>query len=68
MIHRAPGELDIKCNKTGYKQGEVVVNAQLKAMAAGNLVFGGIIGAGVDGVDGAAFHYPNNIKVPMTKL
>ncbi len=67
VIHRAPGKLDVKCNKLGYQQGEVSVNAKLNAMSAGNIAFGGVVGAGIDGVDGAAFHYPQKIQVPMKK-
>jgi len=40
---------------------------KLKAIAAGNVVFGGVVGASVDGLDGAAFHYPNDIQVPLKK-
>jgi phosphoketolase len=34
-------------------------------MAAGNIIFGGPIGAGVDAATGAAFDYPSLIKVLM---
>lgn len=35
-------------------------------MAFGNLLFGGVIGAGVDIGTGAAYDYPNLISVPFT--
>ncbi len=36
-------------------------------MVAGNLLFGGFIGGGVDAADGAAYDYPNNLTVRMNK-
>jgi hypothetical protein len=36
-------------------------------MAAGNLIFGGVIGAAVDAGTGAAFDYPSLIQVIMGK-
>lgn len=35
-------------------------------MAAGNILFGGLIGVGIDVATGAAFDYPTLITVPMT--
>jgi hypothetical protein len=34
-------------------------------MMAGNILFGGFIGAGVDASTGAAYDYPSIIKVMM---
>ena len=36
-------------------------------MTAGNVLFGGLIGVGVDAADGAAYDYPSDIKVAMEK-
>lgn len=37
----------------------------MKGLIAGNVLFGGIVGAGIDAADGAAFFYPQNILVHM---
>lgn len=66
-VNRSYNNLRINCSKRGYGHGFTSVASKTKAMAFGNLVFGGVIGAGVDVVDGAAYDYPNDIFVSMRK-
>jgi hypothetical protein len=67
VVHRSYSVLNVHCQKPGYHEANSVVSSNPKAMAAGNVVFGGIVGLGVDTVDGAAFNYPTNIIIPMQK-
>ena len=46
-------------------RGTVAVKSSTKAMAFGNVLFGGVIGVGVDTVSGAAYDYPNVVTVQM---
>lgn len=64
-VHRAYGDLAVSCHKGGYAPANQTVKSKTKAMAFGNLVFGGAIGGGVDAGDGAAYDYPETITVPM---
>ncbi len=64
VVHRSYGDLTVKCQKPGY-HGFTKVGSSTKGMAFGNAVFGGLIGAGVDVADGAAYDYPNDINVNM---
>lgn len=64
-VHRAYGALAVSCHKSGYAPALQSVNSKTKPMAFGNIVFGGIIGSGVDAGDGAAYDYPDTITVPM---
>ena len=57
----------INCSKKGYRPTFTQVSSKTKGMVFGNAVFGGLIGAGVDVADGAAYDYPNDIYVPMEK-
>jgi len=66
-VHRAYSDLQVKCTKRGYTTVNRTVKSKTKAMAFGNLVFGGLIGAGIDSVNGAAYDYPEQITVPMHK-
>ena len=68
VVHRAYAPLMIVCAKEGYISGVASVNSATKGMAFGNLLFGGIIGAGVDAGTGAAYDYPTSIMVPMSCL
>ena len=65
MVNRAYDDLIVKCEKTGLAPGVVTVKSSTKAMAFGNIIFGGIIGAGVDVGTGAAYDYPSLITVML---
>jgi hypothetical protein len=67
VVNRDYNDLRINCEKKGYKPTYKQVASKTKGMAFGNVVFGGVIGAGVDVVDGAAYDYPTDIYVPMQK-
>jgi hypothetical protein len=65
-VHRDYGALHVDCSKVGYQSGLTTVASSTKGMAFGNLLFGGLIGVGVDAADGAAYDYPSLITVPMS--
>lgn len=65
VVHRSFKDLLVQCEKRGFANTQEAVPSKTKAMAFGNLVFGGIIGGGVDVADGAAYDYPTNILLPM---
>jgi hypothetical protein len=64
-VHRAYGDMNVKCEKPGFDAGLASVKSSTKAMMAGNIVFGGFIGAGVDAASGAAYDYPALFQVMM---
>jgi hypothetical protein len=64
-VHRAYGDMNVKCEKAGFDPGMATVKSSTKAMMAGNIVFGGFIGAGVDAASGAAYDYPALFQVLM---
>ena len=63
-VHRAYGPLAVDCTK-GASHGSASIKSGTKAMAYGNILFGGLIGAGVDVGTGAAYDYPNVITVDL---
>lgn len=64
-IHRAYDDLNVKCEKDGMAMGILAVKSSTEAMAFGNAIFGGVIGAAVDVGTGAAYDYPSLITVMM---
>ena len=64
-IHRAYGNLEVRCDKDGMATGKATVVSGTKALAFGNLIFGGAIGVAVDTTSGAAYDYPDLIRVSM---
>lgn len=64
-VNRAYGPLIVTC-KNGDVVGSGTFKSSTKPMAFGNIIFGGVIGAGVDIGTGAAYDYPANLSVPMS--
>ena len=64
-VSRSMDDMNVKCEKASYPPGIATVKSTTKAMAFGNVIFGGVIGAGVDIASGAAFDYPTLISVML---
>ncbi|MEI7443875.1 MAG: hypothetical protein WCK28_03205 [Burkholderiales bacterium] len=64
-VQRSYTDLSVNCEKGGAVPGLATVKSTTKPMAFGNLLFGGVIGAGVDVATGAAYDYPSLITVEM---
>lgn len=64
-VQRSFEDLAVRCDKEAHEPGLTSVKSTTKAMAFGNIIFGGIIGAGVDMSTGAAYDYPSLISVTM---
>lgn len=64
-ISRAYGNLKVRCDKDGVATGTATVVSATKALAFGNILFGGAIGVAVDTTSGAAYDYPEFIRVSM---
>lgn len=67
------GEYKVTISKQGYETAEVIVTNKISgaggAGMAGNVLFGGIIGAGVDASTGAMKDLtPNPIEITLTKI
>ena len=67
IVNRSFEDLAVKCEKDGHEPGLLSVKSGTKAMAFGNIIFGGVIGAGVDMSTGAAYDYPSLVVVMMGK-
>ncbi|TAK72074.1 MAG: hypothetical protein EPO11_10500 [Gammaproteobacteria bacterium] len=67
MVNRSYSDMRVTCEKNGYKKTEKTVASSTKPLVFGNVLFGGPIGAGVDIADGAAYDYPQEIRIPLEK-
>ena len=65
VVSRSYDDLAVKCEKDGHQPGILTVKSTTKPMAFGNVLFGGVIGAGVDMATGAAYDYPALISVML---
>jgi hypothetical protein len=64
-LSKGSASLPIQCAKECYINGAGVIPSNAEAMAAGNVIFGGVIGLGVDAVSGALNKYPDQVRVAM---
>ena len=65
VLSKGSSSLPIQCTKDCYTTGASVIPSNVEAMAAGNVVFGGLIGLGVDAATGAMNKYPDVVTVSM---
>lgn len=64
-VHKTKTDLTIDCTKTGYAPGHLVATSHFGGTTFGNIILGGVVGAGVDAASGANFYYDNPITVPL---
>ncbi len=67
-VRRSYNNLTVSCTADGVDPGVAMVKSSTKPMAFGNIIFGGIIGAGVDIGTGAAYDYPDIVTVQMGQV
>lgn len=64
-VHRSYNDLSIRCEKEGINPGLLAAKSSTKGMAFGNILFGGLIGTGIDISTGAAYDYPTLLSIEM---
>lgn len=67
-VRRSSKDLQVTCVKAGEKDGRGVAISRANAGMAGNIIFGGGIGAIIDHNKGTAYTYPQWVQVVMGKL
>lgn len=65
-LKKGSDPLPILCVKECYVNGQSVIPSNAESMAAGNVIFGGVIGLGVDAASGALNKYPDLVTVSMS--
>lgn len=67
VVHRGYSDMAVVCSHPTYT-GTASIKSTTKAMVFGNIIFGGVIGAGIDMGNGSAYDYPDMIVVPMSPV
>ncbi len=67
-VHRSSGALTIVCKHETTGEAETIgaEDSSTGGWVFGNILVGGVIGAGVDIINGAAYDYSSTISVPMS--
>lgn len=64
-VHKTKNDLTVTCKKDGYQSGTQVAVSNFGGATFGNIVAGGLIGAGIDAASGANYYYNTPIIVPL---
>jgi hypothetical protein len=64
-VHKTKNNLDVSCAKDGFADASESVAPHFNGATVGNVLAGGLIGAGIDAASGANYTYPDEIDVPM---
>lgn len=67
-VRRSFADMQVRCEKAGYSPAVSASKSHTKAMVAGNIIFGGIIGAVVDTASGAAYDYDSLMTIQLTVM
>lgn len=68
MLPKSKHNVAVSCTAQCYGPGVATLASHTEAMAAGNVIFGGIIGLGVDAASGAMNTYDPGVEVIMTPV
>lgn len=64
-VERSKEDIQARCVKAGYDDGVAMIPSNFEGWTVGNLVFGGLVGVGVDAATGAINQYPKSFQIPM---
>jgi hypothetical protein len=64
-VHDASDILTVKCRTPDQLAGFSTSGSSLQPLVLGNLIIGGVIGIGVDFLEGAAYVYPGTLDVEL---
>jgi len=65
-LEKSKDAISIECTKDGFFKENTMLSSSFEGMTFGNIIFGGIIGIGIDAASGAMNKYPDSITVLMT--
>jgi hypothetical protein len=65
QVRKSKTNLEVTCRRDGYQDAHQSVESKFEGMTAGNLLFGGVVGVGVDAASGAMNHYPASLQIAL---
>jgi hypothetical protein len=67
-LEKSQHNVSVTCHKSCYQDGVGIIPSYTEAMAAGNVLVGGVIGLGVDAATGAMNKYADRTSIPMVAI
>lgn len=68
VLPKSKYDVAVNCIKQCYTDGVGVLASETEIMTAGNVVFGGVIGLGIDAASGAMNKYQPGVEVVMSPI
>jgi len=67
-LRKTKYDIDIKCNKEGYQPTTYLNHSDIDEWTFGNIIFGGVIGWGIDSAIGADNKYDSPVNLTLAPL
>jgi len=64
-VQKDKDPITVQCHKDGYLESSGTLASEFEAMTFGNIIFGGLIGVGVDAASGAMSTYPPLVTITL---
>jgi hypothetical protein len=68
VLPKSRHNVAVSCSAQCYSPGVGTLGSHTEVMTAGNVIFGGILGLGVDAASGAMNKYDSGVEVIMTPM
>jgi hypothetical protein len=68
MLDKGADNISVLCRKECYQDAAGVISSNTEAMAAGNIIAGGVIGLGIDAASGAMNKYNTDNQFAMVPI
>ena len=68
VLDKGSDNVSVMCKKECYQDATGIIASNTEAMAAGNVIAGGIIGLGVDAASGAMNRYSEDNQIAMVPI
>lgn len=68
VLEKSQHSIAVTCKKECFQDGVAIIASNTETMSAGNLVFGGVVGLGVDAVSGAMNKYNADNQIAMVPI
>jgi hypothetical protein len=67
-VDKSQHDITVRCSRDGYEDAVATFDSEFQGMTAGNILFGGVIGLGVDAASGAMHEYDDTVTVLLREI
>ena len=67
-VDKSQHDITVRCRLDGFQEAVGTFDSEFQGMTAGNILFGGLIGIGVDAASGAMHEYDHTVTVVLQEV